>query len=258
MQKTINKLWLVMTLSIICVFCFCGFSKLAHDNASRALKRIEAIEQRFEALVLSDESIDSRLVKLEQSIDEIRSMISVSSTQLRQGPNDLATQKPGTKKQLNAAVGNARKSNSEIHSTIDSFDEDISHFPSIFPGLGVTKDMDEVLLDFRESLDEDALLELDNRIELKLQGNMQRGLELAAEQMQMSAEQREQVRQVFEGMPQEELDLLRAAQEKSVLVEMMLENAQPTIEASQRLIEQYDLEEARRRAMDKIKSNSNL
>lgn len=54
------------------------------------------------------------------------------------------------------------------------------------------------------------------------------------------------------------MDLFKEAQEQAVLMEMMLEKAQPTIEASQRLPEQHDLDEARQRALDRIKSNRGL
>lgn len=258
MQKTITKLWLVMTLGILCVFCFCGFAKLAHDDSFKALKSIEEIEKRFEIFSKSNEDMISRLTKLEDSMDEIRRLISASSAQLGEASIEVASRRVEPEKLSEAIEVKDQKNGPEIHSDLNLRELNVSKLPEVFPGLGVNKTMDEVLLDFRESLDEEAEVELEHRVELKLQGNMQRGLEMAAKRSQMTPKQMEQIRQAFEMMPQEEMDFFKEAQEQAVLMEMMLENAQPTIEASQRLLEQYDIGEVRQRALERIKSKKGL
>lgn len=121
-----------MTVGILCVFCFCGFAKMAHDDALKALEVIETLEKRLVVLEHDNEDVVSRLTKLEESIDEIRGLVSASTNDLRQRASVTPSQMNDSAKVEDSVASSVHKLKPEIHSDSRLHDLDISKLPLYF------------------------------------------------------------------------------------------------------------------------------
>ena len=117
-----------------------------------------------------------------------------------------------------------------------------------------TKSLDENLTHFRKSLDEKSLSELAQRVERKMQVNLQIGLDSAALDNNLSQGERDLLFQAFQQIPQGDLDIIMKSQEESVLMEMMLERDRPIMEAVQTTVSENSLEQLKQKALATIRN----
>jgi len=218
MQKTINKIWIVLTFGMVCIFIFCVYANGALKRSKTALARADVIEERLDLIASMIKATEFRVEKIERSIFETK-----KAAALAQPLDSSAIGHTVSDESSNAKVsrvGNSnRKSNpagtDALAQKSTSLDATLDYAAQESPILSVAQ---QQLKTFRDSMSEEQLVELSNRVEDALVGTFDKASELA----NFSEEQK---LKVIELMGIEQLETLRAVHEKAVLMQMMAEQA---------------------------------
>jgi len=71
MEKTINKLWAVLTLGLVCVLIFGVFAGGALRRTQELQVELDAVESRISRLSAENQEITKRLEQLEFSLADV-------------------------------------------------------------------------------------------------------------------------------------------------------------------------------------------
>lgn len=253
MKHTITKIWTVISLIVVFVLCFSGLAKLAREDAARARRDIKELEGKLTNFLAQHEVHTSQFDALQEEVNQLKVQLrgSIDSVQNQQ---PRATLKEEGQEPSSQSV--ARQPNPEnLLQTKGSFQRQKKQSPhELVSNFDATKSLDENLAHFRKSLDENSLFELAQRVERKMQVNLQIGLDAAAVDNNLSQGERDLLFQAFQEIPQEDLDIIMKTQEESVLMEMMLERDRPIIEGAQTTVSENDLEQLKQKALAIIRN----
>jgi hypothetical protein len=215
MQKTLNKIWTVLTLGMVCILIFCVFANGALKRSKEALEKISAMEKRLDLITSASKATDFRIEKLERSISEMKETVKSSKP-----PNHDAIGNTSSNDGANEGAINSNRKPLPIG--INDFAQNRKDSDTI-PAAGnqtgpVLSIAQQQLEAFRSSLNEEQLIELSNRVENAVVESFSTASKLA----NFSEEQK---LQIIESMGIEQLDFIRNTQEKSILMQMMTEHA---------------------------------
>lgn len=218
MQKTINKIWTVLTLGMLCILIFCAYANGALKRSQAAVEKTNALETHIALLSSTVKALEMRLSKLETSLSRLQEEVAAAKSTngaTPVHPDTLHTLPEGARVATNETgrpIAHAREvagrntAGSRLH-TDDQTET---------PVLSIAARQLEA---FRNSLSKAQLIELTNRIEDALVGSFDHAATIA----RLSDQQRVKF---IELIGKEQLESLRRAQEESVLMRMMSEHLQ--------------------------------
>lgn len=218
MQKTINKIWIVLTLGMLCILIFCAYANGALKRSQAAVEKTSALEIHIALLSSTVKALEMRLSKLETSISSLQEeLVATNSANWATPvhPDALHALPEGARVPANETgkpIAHAREV--ADRNTADSRLR--THDQTEAPVLSIAAQQLEA---FRNSLSKAQLIELTNRIEDALVGSFDHAATIA----RLSDQQRVKF---IELIGKEQLESLRRAQEESVLMRMMSEHIQ--------------------------------
>lgn len=214
MQKSLNKLWTILTLGMMCILIFCIFAGGAARRSKKALEGIERIQQQLDLLSATSKALEFRIEKIEKSLTDSRKLENPKEPSDIQSDDGKVIVNPppsigSNNSQKVAAKPPRRVQNSNNNNNNHS--SDMQKTPVISIG-------QQMILEFKDSLNDEQLEELSNRID----ESVYESVSIAADQVNLSIEPEERFIQSLGS----KLDLIKSAKEDAVLMQMMAEQTQ--------------------------------
>jgi len=219
MQKTINKLWAVLTLELICLFVVFLFAGASLRRSDKTWEALQSVRDELDRVASSNEAMNQRVDQLEVLLKSIQDQINALQTahlsdRLQEKGKELIRHLNHDASSLGAVKPDQSEFTSGIHAEVRSGNI-LKH------SLPDTSIAYRHLQSFKASLDEAQLLELSNRVDAAV-------FDLVSTASAVGDFSVETEKKVLEAMGPR-LDALRTFQERTILLNMMSEKIRSEI-----------------------------
>lgn len=210
MQKTINKLWAVLTLGMVSVF-------IAFAFASKALTISKELKSDFEFLDSKMDAINKKMESIRDRPEDVESKINLDEMPNKLNGNPLGAKLSRLKDQVVQKENNGLKKNGiveELQKQASTVSRDLKTI-TYLGQKNAFSSYDDILKAFHSTLSDEDLAELDTKVEASIIAQ----LNVAASDANFSNEEADEFKKMI---IEEDGDLFRDSEEKAQLMEMML------------------------------------
>lgn len=204
MEKTTNKLWIVLTMGMICIFIFSSY-------ANRAVRRSIETKEQLDLLKASTDLMSASVNALDQRVRALEKLNTSSAS------NDTAVPRPQQTSSLQLlTMGNQPELLNE-GGAIDHIEiETKTDGDSKIQKQKKKPTFSNHLKTYRDSLNKEQLTALEKRVDEVFFSTFYHSIE----HINLSDEQKEQL---LNSIDAEQLELIRQSHEEGILMQMMAE-----------------------------------